>query len=804
MSSVLSSPSGMFSLDKALLEDVPDALVDFKSQVDAKLTATGWLASAPTDVYRVTGNVAIGAVPVDDPLSARLVISNNTAPLPLFENLVNEKWALHIGMEDEVPGGMGLDSFGNGSGTVFSLIDFRRARGTAAAPALVQSGDILGIIGMFGYDGNSTPGTGGYSGGMVQLRGGCQDTWSTTSHPSYFAIRTTATGAIASSESVRVNEFGVGIGTTPSTNNTVNVLKVQDAASSINITNTNAGTSSQAIVQVTSDSSNNTNIRHHSTGRTGTLRYGQAVAGYGELVMNTGSGLLIGTSANAVPIIIGRNNVPVLSFNSDTTATPEGDWIFNTGGKDILPSVNYDQNLGSLTKKYLTLHAAELWVETLVAQNTIATIGGRILVGPTTTLTADLASGAGSIVVKHNQMVTGNRVYMEANGKVEWMAIGSGPTGSGPYTYNVTRDLDGSGANDWNAGDAIFNTGTTGNGFIDIYSVRGVRASSEKGPTIVGNVRDGATYSQTSPRWAIGNLDGLYGYGASSYGVAFGKYADNFENVTIDDTNGLRMRRRVSGVDIVNGQWDLSGNVTLGEVATNQGNAFWNNTNKRLEFRGGTAGTVVHAYVDTDGLIKAGGGNVLIGSTGIQVFGANLLTKNASGHSASLQTFAASGGQTISSLSTDLAGTGTNPRLRLFVGTDDVSDAMFDVVGANAGLSSFRMHSISGSIVGLTIGADAAPNAMLDVRGSATVTNNLGIGTTTFGSSAAKVLALFNGTAPTTSPADTVQLYSVDLSAGNATLGLRTETAVVTENVVSDRTLSVRINGTTYKICLKS
>lgn len=54
------------------------------------------------------------------------------------------------------------------------------------------------------------------------------------------------------------------------------------------------------------------------------------------------------------------------------------------------------------------------------------------------------------------------------------------------------------------------------------------------------------------------------------------------------------------------------------------------------------------------------------------------------------------------------------------------------------------------------------------------------------------------------SAADTVTLSSYDLSAGNRTLAIGTETAVVTETVVSDRTLSVRINGTTYKICLKS
>lgn len=84
-----------------------------------------------------------------------------------------------------------------------------------------------------------------------------------------------------------------------------------------------------------------------------------------------------------------------------------------------------------------------------------------------------------------------------------------------------------------------------------------------------------------------------------------------------------------------------------------------------------------------------------------------------------------------------------------------------------------------------------------------TAIGNVGINATTFGSSAAGVLGIGNGTEPSTSPADMVQLYSVDLSAGNATLGIRTETAVVTESVTSDRTLSVRINGTTYKICLK-
>ena len=72
------------------------------------------------------------------------------------------------------------------------------------------------------------------------------------------------------------------------------------------------------------------------------------------------------------------------------------------------------------------------------------------------------------------------------------------------------------------------------------------------------------------------------------------------------------------------------------------------------------------------------------------------------------------------------------------------------------------------------------------------------------GTSGAKVLGIENGTVPSTSPADMIQIYSADITAGNASLALRTETAVVSESVVSDRTLSVTINGTVYKICLKA
>lgn len=626
-----------------------------------------------------------------------------------------------------------------------------------------------------------------------------------------------------------------------------------------------------------------------------------------------------------------------LSITPDANLTldPGGDILFNPFGNDILPVNNYDLNLGALNKKYLTLHAAELWVETLVAQNTIATIGGRVLVGPTTVLEANFGLTTGSdlltngdfetlgagdpdffaswtefengdsviadettnvhggghafkgtfvttgscyvyqdfsvtagtnyvldwwtrgdgsvggnyriydvsnaadivattatgvtgstyvnlsveftappgcssiriylfspasagdayhddatvykipdtIDVKHNQISQGDMVYMEANGKVEFMLITSPYSGSGPYTYSVQRDLDGSGINEWFAGDAVFNTGIPTNGFIDLYSVSGVAAGSTAGPTIVGNVRpttstlildggleivaagpdweswtetpgsgalvdettlvhsgshavkatyvtgeayvnqqfsvtagemyffslwtrgDGSiagqyqlrdvtnaadivskrstgvseatyrrivfsfvapagcttaniflfsppsagdayfddvncylrNYNGWTEHWAIGNLNGLYGYGTDTYGSAFGR--SDMEHITIDDTNGIRFFDAAGSTVLA--QWDAdvitlgddaggeyitlastgiemfsssvkvididsSGNAAFGNIATNEANVYWNNSNNRLEFRGGTSGTVIQSYIDTDGSFIAG------------------------------------------------------------------------------------------------------------------------------------------------------------------------------------------------------
>ena len=63
---------------------------------------------------------------------------------------------------------------------------------------------------------------------------------------------------------------------------------------------------------------------------------------------------------------------------------------------------------------------------------------------------------------------------------------------------------------------------------------------------------------------------------------------------------------------------------------------------------------------------------------------------------------------------------------------------------------------------------------------------------------------LTNNGAEPSATADQARLYGVDIAADRATLGIATEETVVTETVISDRTLAVRINGVPYRICFKS
>lgn len=87
--------------------------------------------------------------------------------------------------------------------------------------------------------------------------------------------------------------------------------------------------------------------------------------------------------------------------------------------------------------------------------------------------------------------------------------------------------------------------------------------------------------------------------------------------------------------------------------------------------------------------------------------------------------------------------------------------------------------------------------------GNSYFSGNLTIGATTPGATASDVLCLSNSATDPTTSVDRTHLYSKDVSGGNATLAIYTETAVAADvGLASTDSLTVFINGSKYKIPL--
>lgn len=280
--------------------------------------------------------------------------------------------------------------------------------------------------------------------------------------------------------------------------------------------------------------------------------------------------------------------------------------VSNSFAGSVLPATTDTYDLGSTTKRWRQLFAGELAIGTLVATTKLATIGGRVIVAPTTTLAVDLAPGDTTISVNAAILSNGDRLYLESAGEIEWMAVTSAVSGVGPYTYSVTRNLDGSGANSWAAGDAVVDTGTTGAGWIEQFASTAL--SGAAGPSMIGYLRSGTTYSDYAPRWAIGQL---YGTGYSAASAAWGFAAGNPSAtwITADDLNGFRVGYGGTTKVAV----DPSGNASFTGSITASGGSIGGWTIDATSLSKAAAGNTV-------GLATAGSYSIYAGPTGSPAF----------------------------------------------------------------------------------------------------------------------------------------------------------------------------------------
>lgn len=111
-----------------------------------------------------------------------------------------------------------------------------------------------------------------------------------------------------------------------------------------------------------------------------------------------------------------------------------------------------------------------------------------------------------------------------------------------------------------------------------------------------------------------------------------------------------------------------------------------------------------------------------------------------------------------------LAPDATKPTLRLEQKSGQTSD--YFQIRRSSGQTDFKINSLGGLVM------ENAPFTVTHV-------GNVGVGTTSFGTSAGYVLAIGNGTAPTTSITDGVQLYAEDVAASSE-LRVRDEAGNVT------------------------
>jgi hypothetical protein len=146
------------------------------------------------------------------------------------------------------------------------------------------------------------------------------------------------------------------------------------------------------------------------------------------------------------------------------------------------------------------------------------------------------------------------------------------------------------------------------------------------------------------------------------------------------------------------------------------------------------------------------------------------------------------GNATALAVSTDNVGIGTtSPDAKLdvyknFVGLSDVTAAVLGGDDGAVGFCGIKVmskdnQSIQGS-GSQTLSVISNNTTDFVVTGN----GNVGIGTTSFGTNAAGVIGIGNGTAPTTAPVDMVQLYAKD-DAGSSALYVRNEAN--TETILS-------------------
>lgn len=352
------------------------------------------------------------------------------------------------------------------------------------------------------------------------------------------------------------------------------------------------------------------------------LTSGNGLTGGGDLSANRT--LAVGAGYG---IVVGTDDVSV-----DTSTAFEWDGVhsFNAGlvsygdisSAHVLP-LNPDQyDVGRYDLRFRKLHVSEI-AAVVFAENTVFPVGGGFIICKDQGALGAAAASAATTMDFSKAMTPNDFVVLrglDSAGAVAFEVVKVGTLSAGT-TYNVSRNQDLSGANNWPEGSVWAAYGTTGNGRIEL--------SAYGTPMIQMITRTGTNYADEVEELRLGDLGGAWGVPAGeNYGLAIGRYASGQPNL-VARAGSLKLRNHTTDIITLDGTGAaIDGVINIGTnggifqgtgtfATPTTGLKFYNSGGIGL-LAGYLAG-VVQARFNASGELEAGGGVVKLNATGIEV-----------------------------------------------------------------------------------------------------------------------------------------------------------------------------------------
>lgn len=178
----------------------------------------------------------------------------------------------------------------------------------------------------------------------------------------------------------------------------------------------------------------------------------------------------------------------------------------------VIPTNSDSSDIGSSTRLFRKGFFSELSTLIFKKENVLVMDGIFVLTKQSGKFDRNVL--ASDTTIDFGQAMTpGDFLLLRSEGQMEFMQVGSLVNGT---IYNVTRNLDGSGANDWPAGSVFAVLGNQGDGRIEFVAGDEWRFSQ---------IVQGSTYNSGMETVRIGKLDGWQASTLSGPGIVIGDWS---------------------------------------------------------------------------------------------------------------------------------------------------------------------------------------------------------------------------------------------------------------------------------------